>query len=184
MTAPAPTSPIVRTIAALDVPPAGAHVAINADADLRAALAVAADIPSVESFSAEFELKPWGRDGFALQGRVKAEVTQACVVTLEPVPGRVDETVSIKLVPPEGFARWEEKQDAEGAIDIDLSAEVPEIFENGVIDLGALALEHFLVGLDPYPRKEGAVFDADAAGVGEGRAELSPFAALARRDKE
>lgn len=184
MTAPAPANPLVLRLLTSDVAPAGTHAALTADAEALATLAKIADVPAVAALRAEFVVRPWGRDGFAIEGRVTAELTQSCVVSLEPVPGRVDETVSLKLAPPEALAKWEEKHDEEGGIDLDLDADVPEALEGGVIDLGAVALEHFLVGIDPYPRKEGAVFDADAAGVGDGRAQLSPFAALARLDKE
>lgn len=184
MTAPDLVSPLVRRLLPTDVPPAGTHVAIEADAAQRAELARLAGAVSVEALRAEFEVKPWGVDGFAVEGRITAALTQSCVVTLEPVPGTVDEPVSLKLVPPEAMARFEEKPDEEGGIDVDPSRDLPEPIEDGVIDLGRIALEHFLVGVDPYPRKDGAVFDAEAAGVGEGREELSPFAALARLRKE
>lgn len=184
MTASAPTLPLVRKILPTEVPPTGVRVAIEADEAARADLARLADVLSVEAMRAELEVKPWGRDGWGITGRITADVTQACVVTLEPVATRVDETIDVKLVPPEAMARYEEKADEEGGIDVDPTLDLPEPLEDGVIDLGAVAVEHFLVGIEPYPRKEGAAFDADAAGVGDGRAELSPFAALARLGKE
>ena len=46
---------------------------------------------------------------------------------------------------------------------------------DGTVDLGALATEFLLLGIDPYPRKPGAVFEPPSTGdPGE-----SPFAALA-----
>jgi hypothetical protein len=45
---------------------------------------------------------------------------------------------------------------------------------DGKVDLGALATEFLILGLDPYPRKPGAIFQPPAdAGPDEG-----PFAAL------
>lgn len=184
MTADPATFPLVRILLPTDVPPLGAHVALTADEAQRAALAKLADALSVEAMRAEFLVRPWGQDGYSVEGRVVADLTQACVVTLEPVVAHLDEPVSLKLVPPEAMARYEEKPDEEGGIDLDPAAEIPDPIENGVIDLGRIAVEHFLVGVDPYPRRPGVVFDAEAAGVGEGRAELSPFAALARLGKE
>ena len=46
---------------------------------------------------------------------------------------------------------------------------------NGVVDLGALATEFLVLGIDPYPRKPGAVFEPPQ----DSRAEENPFAALA-----
>ena len=50
---------------------------------------------------------------------------------------------------------------------------------DGVVDLGAVATEFLLLGIDPYPRKPGAVFDAPPAGDAAGH----PFAALAALKK-
>ena len=49
----------------------------------------------------------------------------------------------------------------------------------GVVDLGTLAVEFLILGLDPYPRKPGAVFQApQETAAGEG-----PFSALAALQK-
>ena len=56
----------------------------------------------------------------------------------------------------------------------------PEAIRDGVIDLGAVATEFLLLGLDPYPRKPGAVFDAPPAGDPKSH----PFAALAALKKD
>ena len=50
---------------------------------------------------------------------------------------------------------------------------------DGVVDLGAVATEFLLLGIDPYPRKPGAVFDAPPAGDPSSH----PFAALAALKK-
>src|SRR5262249_59663916 len=49
----------------------------------------------------------------------------------------------------------------------------------GAIDLGAIAIEFLILGLDPYPRKPDAVFQGSA--VGDDAAH--PFAALAALKK-
>jgi hypothetical protein len=56
----------------------------------------------------------------------------------------------------------------------------PETIRDGIIDLGAVATEFLVLGLDPYPRKPGAVFDAPPAGDPAGH----PFAALAALKKD
>ena len=45
----------------------------------------------------------------------------------------------------------------------------------GVVDLGALATEFLILGLDPYPRKPGAVFEPPQ----DVKPDPGPFAALA-----
>ena len=177
--------PLTRTLVPGEVPPTGTRVPITADAAQRAALAAAGDVLSVESLTADILVKPWSGEGFAVTGVVRAALTQTCVVTLEPVATTVEEVVDVKLVPPEEMAKYEIPPDENGEIDLAAAlADQPDPIEGGVIDVGAIVTEHFLVGIDPYPRKPGAVFDAEAAGVGEGREALSPFAALARLAKE
>jgi len=46
----------------------------------------------------------------------------------------------------------------------------------GAVDLGALATEFLILGLDPYPRQPGAVFRPPA----DARPDEGPFAALAK----
>ena len=51
----------------------------------------------------------------------------------------------------------------------------PEPLLGGVVDLGALATEFLILGLDPYPRKPGAVFEPPQ----DVKPDPGPFAALA-----
>jgi hypothetical protein len=48
-----------------------------------------------------------------------------------------------------------------------------------VVDLGAIASEFLILGIDPYPRKPGVVFEPNL----EREAGASPFAALAALKK-
>jgi hypothetical protein len=52
------------------------------------------------------------------------------------------------------------------------------VIEDGVIDVGALAVEALALGLHPFPRKSGIVMPEDAPERAE-----SPFAALATLKK-
>ncbi len=54
----------------------------------------------------------------------------------------------------------------------------PELLEGSSIDLGTLALEYFVLAIDPYPRAPGAELLAEAADPPESESD-SPFAALA-----
>jgi hypothetical protein len=53
-------------------------------------------------------------------------------------------------------------------------AEPPEELIDGSVDLGAIATEFLILGIDPYPRKPGAVFTQESKGDAGAR----PFAAL------
>jgi hypothetical protein len=56
----------------------------------------------------------------------------------------------------------------------DAGDEPPDEITDGQIDLGALAAEFLMLGLDPYPRKPGADFSFE----GDGQDRESPFGAL------
>ena len=57
--------------------------------------------------------------------------------------------------------------------------EPPEPLVGGTVDLGAVAAEFLILGIDPYPRKDGAEFAAPRADL----AGEHPFAALAALKK-
>src|SRR5205085_7421330 len=60
-----------------DISEAGRHVAIEADAPTRAALAAALGVDSVQRAAATFELRPRGPEGGHVAGRVDAAVSQS-----------------------------------------------------------------------------------------------------------
>ena len=88
-----------------------------------------------------------------VRGRLVAEVVQSCVVTLVPVPARVEESFSA-LFSPEAVAGGDESLLDPFADDED----VPEAMVRGVVDLGELTAQHLSLALDPYPRAPGVEF--------------------------
>lgn len=161
-----------------DVPEEGREVTLTADAEARRALATQAGAVEIPELTATLRLVRHGASGLVVTGRVTATVRQTCVVTLEPLENRVDEPVEVVFEPPGPAAA------AAAAIDIETELELhgdepPEPLAGGVVDLGAVATEFLLLGIDPYPRKAGAVFEPPAAAAGDG----GPFAALAALKK-
>lgn len=151
-----------------DVPEAGLRVALKADEPTCRALAQAAGVRDIESLEANFDLTRRGRDGLRVAGTVCARVGQLCVVSLEPVVNEVKETIDLVFGP--------ETATAGRSVDFDVDAAgPPEPLVNGVVDLGAVATEFLILGIDPYPRKAGAAFVAPADNETAGTA----FAALA-----
>jgi uncharacterized metal-binding protein YceD (DUF177 family) len=161
-----------------EVPEGGRHVALEASAAVRAAVAKAANVGAVETLSAVFDLTRRGRDGLRAVGSVRARVRQACVVSLEPVVNTVDEAIDVSFAParePAAKSKARMDDDAElVAVDPE-GEEPPEPLVNGAIDLGVLATEFLILGIDPYPRKEGVAFEAPDADDSAAH----PFAALA-----
>jgi uncharacterized metal-binding protein YceD (DUF177 family) len=168
------TRPLRRLVAATDIPIAGRHFSLAADASERARLAEALGIVAIDRLVGEFDLKPRAGGAVAVVGEVQAEVVQACVVTLDPVGQSVREELELLLVPAEGVH-------AGGGATVE-NGIAADTFENGRIDLGAIAAEHLALGLDPYPRKPGVEFEGHTESEGEG--ERSPFAGLAALKRE
>jgi len=157
------TSPVSFSPNVVRLPQKGMPVTIEADEAQRAGLAVEHRLVSIEGWKAELLVSSWKRNGVKVSGHVEADITQQCVVTLEPLHTHISEEVSAIFFPEdsklgrEGFhAPGEVHLDAEGP-------DSPETFSGETIDVGALAEEFFALAIDPYPRKEGAALAPAAA---------------------
>ena len=137
-------------------------------------MAEAAGLREMSSARAAFDLSHRSDERVHVTGRVQARVGQTCVVTLEPIENAIDEEVDLIFAPAEEIAPQidAEDDDEDGASTM---AEPPEPIENGMIDLGRLAADVLYLAIDPYPRKEGAVFEPQVTAVDP---EDHPFAAL------
>jgi hypothetical protein len=156
-----PRSPVSFLASVSRLPQKGLPVVIEADAAQRAALAEEHGLVSVESYRAELVIASWKRNGVKVSGHVEADITQACIVTLDPVEAHIDEPVEALLLPEESKLG---RQGFEGGGEILLDAEgpdSPETFSGDKIDVGALAEQFFGLAIDPYPRKQGASLEAD-----------------------
>jgi hypothetical protein len=168
-------SPWHFAIAVEEVSEEGQHVDIVADPEVRAALARLAGLRELPRLEAHFELTPSGAGGLHVVGHVSAIVGQTCVVTLEPISNAVEEDIDLLFVAPAAAPAADGARPRAEVVE-DGAADAPEPLIGGSVDLGALASEFLLLGLDPYPRKPGAVFEAPREiGAEEG----GPFAALA-----
>jgi Large ribosomal RNA subunit accumulation protein YceD len=157
-----------------DVPETGLHVDLVADQPTRAAVADVAGVRALPRLEATFDVTRQG-GGLKVTGEVAATVEQTCVVTLEPMTSEVREPIDLAYMPPRA---GEETEPAEDEIDPGAEDD-PETLVDGVADLGAVATEFLLLGIDPYPRKPGAVFEAPKSED----AGTHPFAALAALKK-
>ncbi len=152
------------------LPKNGMPVAIEADATQREALAARHGLLSVERYGANLLVAPWKRNGVKVSGTVIADITQQCVVTLEPLPAHIEEEVEGLFLPADSkLGRAGFEGGGEILIDAD-GPDSPETFIGDNIDVGALAEEFFGLGIDPYPRKPGAELQAGNGGQGTGEA--------------
>jgi uncharacterized metal-binding protein YceD (DUF177 family) len=154
-----------------NVPDIGLRLDLDADEGVRARLGAIAGVRNVSRLHASVALARHG-DGLRATGRVTATVGQTCVVTLEPLENTVDEPFDVLFMPSEVVA-------GASAFPVPAAEEVDDTREtlvNGTADIGAVAAEFFLLGIDRYPRKLGAVFNLPA----EDRTGENPFAVLAK----
>jgi uncharacterized metal-binding protein YceD (DUF177 family) len=155
---------------------AGDAVSFRADQDQRAAIAAWSGVLSVESFAVAVDIKKLGPARFGLAFQVAADVTQACVVTLEPVAAHLEKAFSREL----HFAgpiRRKPSEDESGP-DLVLDSELeegPEEIESLHYDLAGPALEEYVLALEPYPRRPGVEFQPPREAS---QAPESPFAVL------
>jgi hypothetical protein len=143
------------------VPEGGLERSIEADAAEREAMARLDGLPSVGRLEAKFTLRRVGRGIIRVTGEVHAEVTQTCVVSLEPLEVVVDESVDLRFAPPsqddsKSRPRAPDAAD-EGVLQLN-GVDDPDSIIDGAIDLGGLAHEFMILALDPYPRKPGVEF--------------------------
>ncbi|MCG5233663.1 YceD family protein [Xanthobacter oligotrophicus] len=159
--------PYSHPFSVLDLPPGGFDLALTPDAATCAAIARLAGVLAVEDVRATLHLAPEGGAGAHVTGRVTATIRQTCGVTLEPFDAPLSEEIDVHFVPPGTY----KPPVAEEENEID----PPDEIVDGHIDAGALVYEFLILGIDPYPRKPGVVFEPPAED-----AAASPFAALSR----
>lgn len=154
------------------IPERGLHRELDADEAQRKAIAEVGGLREVVSAHASFDVTPKSGGRFHVAGSVRARIGQTCVVTLDPIETDIDEPIDLMFAPPEQIPALADLAD-EAAADGDIDP--PEPIEGGVVDLGRLATDALFLGVDPYPRKTGAVFDLEVAPPDP---EDHPFAAL------
>lgn len=117
-------------------------------------LAEWAGVDEVRSFAAKVTLHRPSQNRFTYQAALTSEITQSCVVTLEPVHARLSLEISrslhlSKMSSHAGISQGDLLNgDDEGSEEID----------SPLYDLAGPLLEEFALAIDPYPRAPGVVF--------------------------
>ena len=146
---------------------------IIGDADLMAEIAKALDVPAIKKLRFSGSIGAHGASDWRLQAELGATVTQECVVTLDPVNTRIDETVIREY-----FAELPEVEGTEVEMPENDNVELTP----RVIDLKALMIEALSLALPAFPRKDGVDL-GEAVFTEPGKAAMTdedarPFAAL------
>jgi uncharacterized metal-binding protein YceD (DUF177 family) len=165
-------TPLEWSLAAAEVPASPREFKREATPAELAAVAKALGLLGCARLTANYRLRPLGGGRYKLTGQCEADVTQACIVSLEPVPASVTLPIDVEFAP-DGVAPLPDTDEVEV-----LTLPDVEPIEQGQLHVGRVVYEVLAAGLDPYPRKEGAAFAWE-----DPKAESStvhPFAVLAK----
>ena len=135
----------------------------------RKALAVRFGLLSLDRLEATLQLwRPRPGRLIRVTGHFEAEVTQACVISLEPVSGRVSEEVSLVF----SVRRGPDKEPRH--VDVPVEGEdAPEAIGPQGLDLGETVAQLLAMALEPYPRAPGVGLAQDEWGRDEAAEETS-----------
>jgi len=161
------------------LPSSGFNLDLEAAPDERMAIAEDSGVLSVESLHADLVFRRWRRDGVAVTGSLRAGITQACVVTLDPLQASIEAVIDRTFLP-EGSNLTKPRLNNEGEMILDPDGrDEPDVFAGDRIDAWEIVLEQFNLEIDPFPRTPGldpAVLgdEEDAGDAGHN----SPFSGL------
>jgi hypothetical protein len=149
-----------------------------------ASLASELGLIACNSLTVACKVRSLHRGRYRVVGHINADVVQACVVTLEPVPALLSEDMDLEFWPVEQLAAeakpgvtQEASDELSDTADFDALGDEPaEPITQGRIALGRVIYELVSAALDPYPRKSGAEFNWASKDDGA----VKPFAALAQ----
>ena len=169
------TAELVWEHATHDIPQSALPREREAAPDERERVARALELIACARLTAAYTIAPTVDGRFRLSGRLRAEITQACVVTLEPVESVVEDSFDVTFWPEEDMPA-----PRSGAVDLEEELD-PEPIVAGQVDVGRVVFECLAAAIDPFPRKEGATLDRRAAAPAKDEAGKpeSPFAVLA-----
>ena len=163
------------------------RLSISPDEDQKAQLVNRLNILGIESLEADLSLKrEQGNMVIHVEGHIKAQLKQSCVVTLEPLDTQVDETFEAWFADPDqavtlAKAKHDRLTKTGGAeVPVLDERDDPEAIIDGQIDLGELVTQHLSLAINPYPHAEGVHYeygDDEPKKVPE-EFKNNPFAAL------
>ncbi len=162
-------------------------LSISAGDEERRLLAKRLDVPSVDALGAELTVvREKGSMVVHVKGILKAQLTQSCVVTTDPVKSEIEESLKAWFADPEqavSFAKVRRDkliEAGQGELPILSEADDPEPITEGQIDLGELVTQYLSLYIDPYPHAEGVKYEIGDDDEAESGSETikNPFAAL------
>lgn len=142
------------------------RISIEPPKDIVDALAKHIDVERIDSLHADLVLKRI-KGGLVvyIKGKIKAEIGQICVVTLEPLTNTINEDFEAWYADPAqaiSFKKALQKKELQrqhGEAPIVDEEDDPEPIENGEIDLADVVIQFLSLAIDHYPQKDGVEKD-------------------------
>ncbi len=141
------------------------RLSITPDNEARKNLVRRLGVESIDSLKADLQLKrEQGGMVVYVAGHIHATITQACVVSLDPVESRVNENFEAWFADPDqaiqlSKVKHDKNIKVNGETPILEESEDPEPIIEGQIDLGELVTQHLSLSLDAYPHAEGVEYE-------------------------
>lgn len=147
------------------------------DASIEELAAVAADLGLLgcSKLHANYAIRALGGGRYKLTGTCDVALTQACVITLEPIESTLKLPMDVEFSPQANEAPGKSSDDEE---EVEVSS-LPDLepIENGSLDAGRVVFETLAAGIDPFPKKPDAAFAWDDPRATDPKS--NPFAVLA-----
>ncbi len=118
------------------------------------ALAAELGLVACHALIANYTIKARPGGAYRLDGKVDLDATQACVVTLEPLPARLAESFAVEFKPD-----VQVEENPGGGDHAILDGPDIELLSSEGIPVGRIVFEVISGAVDPYPRKPGVDFD-------------------------
>lgn len=163
---------------------AGMERTLSPSADERHAIARWLGVESVMALTAVVCLKRRGEDHYLYEANFEADLVQACVVTLGPVPAHLSGEFhrDFRVRREKSAKRLKQIEQAPASVELTgLDDHESDWLDQHEIDLAAPVLEELALTIDPYPKVPGAEFELPAQ-IPDPRE--SPFAVLEKLKRE
>jgi uncharacterized metal-binding protein YceD (DUF177 family) len=151
------------------------HITLRANEQERAALAQRFDLLTLDMLESQLRFKRDAK-GVAVEGRMEAVLSQACIATGDAVAANLSEPVMVRFIAAPDYA-------ADAEIELETNDCDTMIHDGQMVDLGEAVAQTLGLAINPYPRSAAAEETLRKAGVLR-EDESGPFGALAGlRDK-
>lgn len=134
-------------------------------------------VPAVKKFEAEVNVQFKAKEHIVdVLGHIDADVEHTSVISLENFVRNYQNDFELKF--DTKMTREEVKE-----LDFSIEEDIPDILDNGQIDLAAIAMEQLALILDDFPRKEDEVFSFTSEFTDDKILKNNPFSVLEKLKK-